>query len=148
MATLRQIIGIGGTAQERPDPEALYEVVESFSAGNGVYATGALVRGADPIVTDHFALFMPAALDDLQKRAVRREYWNRSYATAKADAPKVAPPPVAGPPSGKFRSVRSWTIPDPDLQDRAILNAGTVVDASDPTYLRYPHLFVQDVEER
>jgi hypothetical protein len=57
------------------------------------------------------------------------------------------PPPIARRPEGLFRAVRSWTLTDKDLADRAILNAGTEVDTSDPVFVRYPHLFMK-VEER
>ena len=133
----------------KPDPEALWEVIESFStSGNDTFKRGFKVRADHPAVVQHRALFMPADLDDVAKAAVRREYWAESYAQQAADQPGPAPDPIARPPSGRFRALRSWTLSDPDLAHIARVNAGQLVDASSEVYRRYPQLFVQDIEER
>lgn len=130
--------------RDKPDPEALYEVVESFSVDQSTYRRGSKVRGDHPAVTAHRARFMPADLDDIEKAAVRREYWGESYARAAADRPVQAPPPVAQRPSGRYRSTGTWTLEDPDLQHIGRITAGQAYDASDPVVSRYWHLFVPE----
>lgn len=132
----------------KPDPDALYEVVESFAAGHKVYQTGFRMRGDDPAVRAYFGRFMPADLDDPAKRKARIAYWDEANAEAAADAPQRPPPPLARRPSGRMRAVRYWTVDDPALAPRKRINAGELVSVDDPVYTAYPHLFEVLVEER
>jgi hypothetical protein len=132
----------------KPDPTQLYEAIEGFASGNTVFQRGYKVRGDHPAVIAHRALFMPANLDELEKEAVRREYWGASYRQMDADTPKPPPPPRATRPTGGMRAVANYTVQEPELGGPRVLSAGTVVDASDPLYRAFPHLFQPYVEER
>lgn len=136
------------TRSPKPNPEALYEAVQSYSRGQRVFRAGTRLRGDNDEVRAAFGQWMLSELPDDQKAKIRGEsMWGQSI--AEPAGPPTAPDPVAQPPTGRFRAVRSWTLADPDLAaSRGRINAGEVVDAGDPVFRRYPHLFVADIEER
>lgn len=131
----------------KPAPEALYEVAVSFAVDNRVYQAGQTLRGDHEAVRTHFGQWMLASLPDDEKRKIRSDkLWGQTNAEGPSEAPKAAP--IAEPATGPFRAVRNWTLADPDFQDRSRINAGEIVDASDPVFRRYPHLFVKHTEAR
>lgn len=101
------------------------------------------------MVAEHRALFMRGDLDDLQKAAVRSEYWGASYAAMAADAPAPKAPPRAYPPSGQMRALGTFMIEEGSLGGPRQLNAGEVDDAASLIYRAFPHLFRPvTIEER
>jgi hypothetical protein len=114
-----------------------------------VFKAGSRLRGDHEEVRAAFGQWMLADLPDDEKGKHRAEALFGQSIAVPAEHNVPAPDPVAKPPTGRFRAVRSWTLADPDLvATRGRINAGEIVDASDPVFRRYPHLFVQHVEER
>lgn len=136
------------TRKPKPDPEATFEAITSFAVAGKVYPAGLRLRGNHDAVRASFGHFMLADLPDDEKGKLRAHaLWDRVVAEAPTQN-QPAPDPVAQPPSGRFRAVGSYMLTDPDLQHRARINAGDIVDASDEVFRRYPHLFVPHIEER
>jgi hypothetical protein len=135
------------TSKPKPDPEAIYEAVQSYAIEGRVYQAQTTLKGDHTEVRARFDRWMLADLPDDEKGKRRAAMWS-AVNVEEATNQTHTPPPVARPPAGRFRAVRSWTLADPDLKGRAIINAGDVVDASDELFKRYPHLWVQVIEER
>ncbi len=130
----------------KPDPDETYEPIMSFSGPAGTFSTGTRLAGSHPAVRASFGSFMLATLPDDAKHKLRTSamFGNQPVATHAAHEA----PPSAQPPSGRFRALGTWTLTDPDLQHRARINAGDLIDASDEVFKRYPHLFTAAVEDR
>jgi hypothetical protein len=133
---------------EAPDPALLYEVIIGYAVDGRAYQAGTKLLGDNAEVRARFASghWMLADLPDDEKTHRRAQ---RLWAHSLDDAPASPPAdPIARPPSGRFQALRSWTVADPDLKHRARINAGDIVDAEDELYRRFPHLFVQYLEDR
>ena len=128
----------------KPDPDVTYEAIEGYSDPVATIAAGTKLAGSHEAVRAQFGRWMTADLpDDAKDRLRRRALWG----SQPAPAPRAAPP-VAEPAAGRFRALQSWTLADADLQHRARINAGELVTADDEVFRRFPHLFVQHVEDR
>jgi hypothetical protein len=135
------------TRKAKPDAAAMYEAITSYSQGHRVVQAGTKLRGDHDLVRAAFGQWMLVELPDDQKGRIRTQavYGQLNVEENQHDQPS---PPLARPPMGKFRAVGTWMLGDEDLQQRARINVGDVVDASDPVYRRYPHLFIPVIEER
>lgn len=129
----------------KPDPSAVYEPVLSYSGPEGTYNSGMRLRGDHPAVRAAFGSWMLADLPDDQKGQLRNA---ALFGDVVPEPGERSDEPLAQPPAGRFRALRSWRLADPDLQQRARINAGEIVTADDEVYRRYPHLFVRETEER
>ena len=136
------------TRRPKPDPEALYEAVQSYSRGQRVFRAGTRLRGDHEEVRAAFGQWMLTELPDDQKGKIRAEsMWGQSIAEA-ADPPRPDAFPTAQPPAGRMRALGNWTIVDPALGGPRPLYAGTMVSVNDPLYRALPHLFGPIIEER
>ena len=137
-------LGLKRTA--RPDPTKQYEPVQSYSGPEGTFSTGTRLAGDHPAVRASFGQWMLSDLPDDEKGRLRTAAMFGAQEVPEHD--QHAAPPVAQPASGRFRALGTWTLADADLQHRARINAGELVTADDEVFRRFPHLFVQHVEDR
>lgn len=128
-----------------PDPSASYEPIQSYSGPGGTFATDRRLNGDHPEVRERPHLWMLSDQDDDEKGQIRSE---AIFGAAIRSHPPQKPLPVAQRPSGRFRAIGSWSLPDPDLRHRARISAGDIVHADDEVFKRYPHLFTRHIEER
>jgi len=128
-----------------PDPDAMYEPVQSFSNALGTFAAGVRLSGGHQAVRAHFGSFMLASLPDDQKSRIRTAAMFGAQPTSAHD--QHAEPPVAEPPAGRFRALVSRRLPA-DLASRGRISPGDIVDADDPVFKRFPHYFVAHLEDR
>ncbi len=125
----------------------MYEPRQTYATGRRVYQAGTRLRGSDEEVRARFGAWMDASLPDDEKAKLRAEAsWSQVVVEDASRGP--APDPIAEPPTGRMRAVRSFRLADADLQHVAQVSVGQLVDASETVYRRYPHLFVQHVEDR
>jgi hypothetical protein len=130
------------TRRTKPDPNLMYEAAQSYADRRGhVYQAGETRLGAHEAVREAPGQWVLASLPDDEKAKARSHAAWDAVVADDASRASVTTPPVAKPPAGLFRATGSWTLQDADLQHRARLNTGDLVDASDLVYRRYPHLF-------
>lgn len=87
-------------AKLKPDPGKLYRPIEPFATLDGtVLNPSAKLRGDDPIVAEHFALFIPADAADGEVQAARMRTKAEAEQSIRADRARqraANPPPEPG----------------------------------------------------